>query len=144
MEKSKEVIEVLNDLVMVNNDRISGYQHAIKELKQGNEDLKLQFDHMIIGSQQIKSDLAHEIQVLSGDVENGTTGMGKIYRAWMDVKAIFTGESRQAILGNCEMGEDEIQKAYKKALDTERLPAFLRDLLTRQQTLLREAHNEIR
>ncbi len=33
MEKSKEVVEVLNDLVMINNDRIAGYQRAIKELK---------------------------------------------------------------------------------------------------------------
>ena len=71
MEKSKEVIEVLNDLVMINNDRINGYQHAIKELKSGDADLKTLFDKMIIESQQIKSDLAHEIQVLHGDVEQG-------------------------------------------------------------------------
>ena len=48
MEKSKIIIEVLNDLVRINNDRISGYQHAIKELKLENEDLKSIFDKMII------------------------------------------------------------------------------------------------
>ena len=37
MEKSKEVVEVLNDLVMINNDRITGYQRAIKELKQEDD-----------------------------------------------------------------------------------------------------------
>ena len=136
MEKSKEVIEVLNDLVMINNDRITGYQRAIKELKPDDEDLKSLFDQMIVESQQIKSDLAHEIQVLHGDVETGSTEMGKIYRAWMDVKAVFTGESRHTILSNCEAGEDAAQRAYKKALETDRLPAFLRDLLTRQQAIL--------
>ena len=144
MEKSKEVIEVLNDLVMVNNDRISGYQRAIKELKEDDSDLKLLFDQMIVESQQIKSDLAHEIQVLHGDVEQGSTGMGKIYRAWMDVKAVFTGESRHAVLSNCEAGEDAAQKAYQKALETERLPSFLRELLMRQQATLRDSHDEIR
>ena len=144
MEKSKEVVEVLNDLVMINNDRISGYERAIKELKQDDSDLKSLFDEMIIESQKIKSDLAHEIQVLHGDVEQGSTEMGKIYRAWMDVKAIFTGENRQAVLSNCEAGEDASQKAYKKALETERLPGFLRDLLTRQQETLRQSHDEIR
>jgi uncharacterized protein (TIGR02284 family) len=144
MEKSKEVVEVLNDLVMINNDRINGYQHAIKELKQDDDDLKSLFDHMIVESQQIKSDLIHEIQVLHGDVETGTTEMGKIYRAWMDVKAIFTGENRHSILSNCEEGEDAAQKAYKKALETERLPAFLRDLLSRQQSTLKDSHDEIR
>src|SRR3982750_4331945 len=72
MEKSKEVVEVLNDLVMIHNDRIAGYERAIKELKQDDNDLKTLFDQMIIESQQIKSDLAHEIQVLHGDVETGS------------------------------------------------------------------------
>jgi uncharacterized protein (TIGR02284 family) len=144
MEKSLEVIEVLNDLVLINNDRITGYQRAIKELKQNDSDLKSLFDHMIVESQQIKSDLAHEIQVLHGDVESGSTEMGKIYRAWMDVKAIFTGENRHSVLSNCEAGEDAAQKAYKKALETDRLPGFLRELLTRQQETLRQSHDEIR
>jgi uncharacterized protein (TIGR02284 family) len=144
MEKSQEVVEVLNDLVMINNDRITGYQRAIKELKTDDDDLKSLFDQMIIESQQIKSDLAHEIQVLHGDVEKGTTEVGKIYRAWMDVKAVFTGESRHSILANCETGEDAAQKAYKKALETDRLPAFLKDLLSRQQATLRDSHDEIR
>ncbi len=143
MEKSKEVIEVLNDLVMINSDRIAGYQRAIKELKPGNEDLKLIFDRMIIESQQIKSDLANEILVLHGDVEKGTSEMGKIYRAWMEVKAVFTGESRHKTLSNCEMVEDAVQKAYSKALETNRLPAFLRELLNSQQEILRFSHNEI-
>jgi uncharacterized protein (TIGR02284 family) len=144
MEKSQEVIEILNDLIMINNDRIDGYQRAVKELKQDDGDLKLLFDEMIVESQQIKSDLAHEIQVLHGDVEKGSTEMGKIYRAWMDVKAIFTGENRHTILSNCEAGEDAVQRAYKKALEMNRLPAFLRDLLIQQQETLRESHNEIR
>ena len=144
MEKSKEVVEVLNDLVMINNDRISGYQRAIKELKSGDADLKTLFDKMIVESQQIKSDLTHEIQVLHGDVEQGTTEMGKIYRAWMEVKSIFTGENRHAVLSNCEAGEDSAQKAYAKALETERLPAFIRDMLTSQRSMLRNSHDEIR
>ncbi len=144
MEKSQEVVEVLNDLVMINNDRITGYQRAIKELKDEDGDLKSLFDQMIIESQQIKSDLVHEVQVLHGDVEKGTTEMGKIYRAWMDVKALFTGENRHAVLSNCEAGEDAAQKAYKKALETDKLPGFLRDLLSRQQATLRESHDEVR
>lgn len=144
MEKSKIIIEVLNDLVMINNDRISGYQHAIKELKSEDEDLKSIFDKMIITSQQIKSDLTREIQVLHGDVETGSSPMGRIYRAWMDLKVIFTGESRNTALANCEAGEDKVLKSYKTALETDRLPGFLRELLTLQQATLRSAIDEIR
>jgi uncharacterized protein (TIGR02284 family) len=144
MEKSKEVVEVLNDLVMINNDRIVGYERAIKELKDQDGDLKTLFNQMIVESQKIKSDLAHEIEVLHGDVEKGTTEMGKIYRAWMSVKAVFTGESRHTVLSNCEAGEDAAQDAYKKALETDRLPVFLRDLLNQQKAKLKESHDEIR
>jgi uncharacterized protein (TIGR02284 family) len=144
MEKAKEIIEVLNDLVMINNDRVTGYEEAVKELKEEDQDLKSLFDHMIVESQQIRSDLVQEIQVLHGDVEKGTTEMGKIYRGWAGLKAIFTGDSRHAILSNCEFGEDAAQKAYKKALETDKLPAFLREMLIRQQTTLKVSHDEIR
>ena len=143
MEKAKEVIEILNDLVMINNDRINGYHHAIKELKSADADLKSVFDLMIVKSQQMKSDLAHEIQVLHGDVEQGSTEMGKIYRAWLEVKAVFTGEGRQVVLSNCAAGEDATQRAYKKAMETERLPVFLRELLASQQATLRHSQDEI-
>jgi uncharacterized protein (TIGR02284 family) len=144
MEKAKEIIEVLNDLVMINNDRIKGYEEAAKELKDDDQDLRSLFDHLIVESQQIKSDLIQEIQVLHGDVENKTTEMGKIYRGWAGLKAIFTGDSRHAILSNCEFGEDAAQKAYNKALETEKMPAFLRELLSNQQATLKVSHDEIR
>jgi len=107
-------------------------------------DLKSLFDVMIVESQQIKSDLTHEVQVLSGDAEKGTTEMGKIYRAWMSVKAVFTGNDRHSILSNCEYGEDAAQKAYQKALETDKLPGFLREMLIKQQEILRDSHDEIR
>ena len=144
MEKSKEVVEVLNDLIQINNDRIVGYQKAVHELKDEDKDLKSLFDDMIIESQQIKSDLVNEVQVLRGEVETGTTQSGKIYRAWMSVKAVFSGESRHAVLANCEFGEDAAQKAYKEALESDHLPAFIREMLVRQQEVLKASHDEVR
>lgn len=145
MEKAQEIVEVLNDLIQINNDRIVGYQKAVKELKSEDHDLRTLFDQLIIESQQIKSDLTREVSVLHGHAEtDGTTASGKIYRGWMAVRAIFSGESRHAVLANCERGEDAAQKAYRDALETEKLPAFLRDMLTSQQETLKESHDEIR
>ena len=33
MEKNRETIEVLNDLIQINNDRIVGYEKAIRDRK---------------------------------------------------------------------------------------------------------------
>jgi uncharacterized protein (TIGR02284 family) len=119
MQNTKETIEVLNDLIQINNDRITGYEKAIKETKAEDEDLKILFATMIAESHRNKIALATEVQTMGAEVENGTTTSGKIYRAWMDVKAVFTGHDRHTVLANCEAGEDAAKKAYRTALEHE-------------------------
>ena len=113
-------------------------------MKDGDSDLKSLYVEMIGQSHKHKSTLAQEVQVLGGDAETGTTASGKIYRAWMDVKAVFTGHDRQTVLNNCEFGEDAAQKAYKMALETEGLPADLRSTIIGQKADLRTSHDKIK
>jgi uncharacterized protein (TIGR02284 family) len=135
---------VLNDLVQVNNDRITDYERAIRETKPEDEDLKILYATMIAESHRNKIALATEVQALGAEIEQGTTTSGKIYRAWMDVKAIFTGNTRMTILANCEAVEDSTRQAYHSALEHEALPAYIRELLVRQEETLRADHDEIR
>ena len=144
MENNKKVVEVLNDLIQINNDRITGYERAIKELKDESADLKTLFEGYIDQSRNIRNELGTEVQTLKGEMDDGTTGSGKIYRAWMDVKAVFTGHDRHTVLENCEFGEDAAQKAYKSALETDDLPAYLVELISKQQIELRAAHDEVK
>lgn len=135
---------VLNDLVQINNDRIVGYEKALKELKEGDSDLKVLFAGFIAESHTNKLALATEITALGEDVDSGTTNSGKIYRAWMDVKALFSGHDRKTVLENCEFGEDAAQKAYKMALEDNSLPAYIRQLITEQKALLKESHDKVK
>ena len=144
MQNTKETIEVLNDLIQINNDRIVGYEKAIKETKAEDEDLKVLFATMISESHRNKIALATEVQTMGAEVENGTTTSGKIYRAWMDVKAVFTGHDRHTVLANCEAGEDAAKKAYRTALEHEALPAYIRELLVQQQDTILASHDEIK
>lgn len=141
---SKETIEVLNDLVTINNDRIVGYERALGETKSEDADLKQLFTSMIDESRKIRVDLAGEVQALGGEFEAGTTASGKLYRAWMDVKAVFTGHSRYAVLSNCERGEDAAQNAYKEALEENTLPGYIRTTLESQKAILRASHDRVR
>ena len=144
METRTVNAEVLNDLVQINNDRIAGYEKAISELKPEDSDLKTLFTRMIGESHQYKMALATEVQAQGEEIETGTTNSGKIYRAWMDVKAIFTGHDRQTVLNNCEFGEDAAQKAYKMALAEEDISSAIRALITDQKAALRISHDEIK
>ena len=142
--ETKEKTSVLNDLILINNDRIEGYQRAIKELEEGNADLKTLFTGMIAESHEYKAALANEVALSGEEVERGTTNSGKIYRAWMDVKATFTGGDRKSVLSSCEFGEDAAQKAYDMALKEEDLPAHLRSLISEQKASLKASHDQIK
>lgn len=144
MENKAVNTEVLNDLIQINNDRIVGYQKASEELSAEDQDLKSVFAEMIIQSQQNKSALTQEVQVLGEEPEKGTTTSGKIYRTWMDLKAVFTGHDRHTVLENCEFGEDSAKKAYKMAVETEGLSAYLYTLIADQQAALKQSHDKIK
>jgi len=144
MENNTINAEVLNDLIEINNDRIKGYQKAMDEAKDEDNDLKPLFAKMISQSQNIKSTLTQEVQVLGTQPAEGTTNSGKIYRAWMDVKAVFTGHDRYTVLNNCEFGEDAAQKAYKMALETEGVSSHVNSLITSQKSELRASHDEVK
>lgn len=144
MIQTSNTIELLNDLIKIHNDRVEGYTRAIEEFKTDDAELKALFLSMISESHEMKSDLANEIQVLKGTVDTGTTNSGKVYRAWMDVKAVFTGHDRKSILENCEFGEDAAQKAYDKVLNADDLPSYLRELIEGQKESLLASHDEIK
>ena len=150
MENTKETIDILNDLILINNDRIAGYEKAMEELKekhaahQEDLDLIVLFEKMIDESRELRNALGREVQVLGGEMAEGTMNSGKIYRVWMDLKAIFSGKDRHTVLENCEAGEDAAQKAYTEALAEEALPHFLHDMISGQKELLMESHDEIK
>ncbi len=139
-----QTIEILNDLIQINNDRIVGYERAIEELTQKDSDLKVIFATMIDQSREARNALGKEVQVLGKDMDTGTTNSGKIYRGWMDVKAIFTGHDRLTVLKNCETGEDAAQKAYNTALESKALPAYLHEMVSQQKQVLKASHDEVK
>lgn len=145
MTTNENLVEVLNDLVQINNDRIKGYEKAVEETKDIDVDLKAIFIKMAEESLKYKTELVTEVNRLGGEPATGTTGLGKIYRVWMDVKATFSGKDRQSVLEACEFGEDAAQKAYRDALASDaEIDADTRQLITSQQASLKTSHDIIK
>lgn len=141
---SKETASVLEDLIKINNDRIEGYEKALKDLKPEDADLRILFLKAIDQSRMMRTALGREIQTLGSDMPTGTSASGSIHRAWLELKATFTGHGRHAILSSCEYGEDAIQKAYESALSSEHLPEYLSTLVMDEKQELMVVHNEIK
>ena len=143
MELEKQA-EVLNDLVLINNDRVEGYRKAMEELKDEDNDLKLLFQKNVEQSRKYHTELVEVLARLGKSIETGTKTSGKIYRAWMDVKAFFGGSDRKVVLDNCEDGEDHALRAYEEALSSDDLTPDQRNLLIRQQAELKIVHDEVK
>jgi len=145
MYVNEKTTEVLNDLITINNDRIAGYDKAEKESDAEDGDLKSLFRQMSAESRSYVTDLSKYV-VASGEEPTSKTMLsGKIYRAWMDVKATFSGKDRKAILASCEFGEDAAQKAYDSALSSDaELPTEVRQLIMDQKTNLKKSHDRIK
>jgi uncharacterized protein (TIGR02284 family) len=144
MENTQAIIDILNDLIMINNDRIAGYEKAMEELKDKEDDLIVLFEKMIDESRNMRNALGREVQVLGGEMAEGTMVSGKIHRAWMDIKAIFTGNDRDTIIANCHTSEDATQKTYSAALEEKDLSHFLKDMINEQKQTLKASHDEIK
>ncbi len=145
MTTNGELVEVLNDLIQINNDRIIGYEKAVTEVEDIDVDLKSVFNKMADQSRALKTALATHVSNMGGEVAEGTTASGKIYRTWMDVRATFSGNDRQTALNSCEFGEDAAQRAYKEALASDAdMSTEVRQLIADQQAELKTSHDAIK
>ena len=145
MAQQDELITVLNDLIEINNDRVVGYERAIKESSDSDVDLKGIFNEMADQSRKYSSELKQEVMQLGGEPSTGTTNSGKVYRVFMDLKAAITGKDRESILGSCEYGEDVAQRAYEAALESDAtMSTEIRQLISTQKSNLKTSHDMIK
>jgi uncharacterized protein (TIGR02284 family) len=146
MKTDEKVIDVLNDLIRINNDRIDGYQKAAEEIKDAaDSEFKGVFFTMAEQSRNNLSALRNAVVNLGGEPARDTTASGKIYRVWMDVKATFSGDDTTAALKSCEFGEDAALKAYKDAQKEQvSWPTGIAALLAEQREDLQRSHDTIK
>jgi uncharacterized protein (TIGR02284 family) len=138
-----KTVDVLNELVVINNDRIEGYEKAAEETK--DPELKDIFHRFMSQSQKFKQELAQNVQQLGGEVKTGTKASGKLYRAFMDVKAALTGNDRKTVLDSCERGEDVALEHYKDALQSDaHLSPEVRQIVERQRDELQKSHDVVK
>ena len=145
MTNSENLSETLNDLVRINNDRITGYEKAADQAESIDVDLKVIFNKMAGESRDYIRELDEKVLSLGGKPSGDSTFAGKIYRTWMDVKNTFTGSDRTSILSSCEFGEDAAQKAYNEALESDaEMDAETRQLIMEQKNSLKTSHDIIK
>lgn len=142
MENQKS-ISILNELIIINNDRIEGYKTAHTETDE--TDMKIVFEEMQDTSENNLVELKAAVRMLGGTVEEGSLTRGDFYRFWMDFKATLTGNNRGTILDSCEFGEDKALEAYQKVIDKkDDLAADHFDMIVRQKAAIQADHDRVK
>src|SRR3978361_893507 len=106
METTEKTIDVLNDLVKINNDRVAGFEKAAENLEEDNNGLKPVFNKLAGESRDNAAQLAEKARQFNGETPEGSRVSGSLHHAWVEVKSTFTGNDLESILDECERGED--------------------------------------
>lgn len=136
-----EIISTLNDLIETSKDGEHGFNTCAEDVK--DMQLKEVFTAAAQRCAEGASELQEQVRLLGGDPDTRSSVAGTLHRAWVDVKAAITGKDEQAVLEECERGEDVAKKSYETAL-AKGLPDSIRSIVERQYQGVVENHDRVR
>lgn len=134
---TKELIETLED-------GREGFAKGAEKLRGDNEP---QLADTFVRFSEQRAKFSAELQTMAasyGDkVDDSGTFVATLHRGWLSLKDALTGSSPKGVLDAAEQGEDHAVKEFKKALDAD-ISAGLREIVQRQFTEVKAAHDEVR
>jgi uncharacterized protein (TIGR02284 family) len=136
-----DVISTLNDLIETCKDGEEGFLSCANNVKNPalKSFLEEKAQRCATGARQLRD----KVRELGGDPERSGSTAGAMHRAWVNIKSSVTGMDDQAILAECERGEDVAKRAYEKALQAD-LPADIRMLVETQYREVKANHDRVR
>jgi uncharacterized protein (TIGR02284 family) len=142
MADNDNVISVLNNLIETCKDGQNGFQTAAEGVKRS--EFKSLFYQYSQQRAQFAGELQDEVRRLGGDPEKAGSVAATLHRGWINMKSAVMGEDENAVLTECERGEDSAVSNYKDALADANLPSDVRTIVERQYAGVQEAHDRIR
>src|SRR6266480_3937806 len=142
MNDQKEVISTINSVIETLKDGQEGFKQAAEGVK--DPQLKSLFNDYSQQRTQFARQLQSHIQSMGEpEPETSSSAAGALHRAWINLKSAVTRGDDHAILAACERGEDSAVEEYKRGLDAN-LPEPVRDMIARQYSEIKNAHDRIK
>jgi uncharacterized protein (TIGR02284 family) len=135
------VISTLNDLIETCKDGEAGFRTCAEDAKDAQ--LKTIFINRAQDCTKGAIELQAIVRSLGGDPETKSSVSGTLHRRWVDIKSAITGGDDQAILNECERGEDVAKRNYRNALDKV-LPEEIRTVVERQYQGVLRNHDQVK
>lgn len=143
MAQQKEIISTINDLIETLKDGQRGFKEAAEAVK--DPELKSLFNQYSLQRSRFAGELQSEVIGLGeSKPEESSSAAGAMHRAWINLKSAVTSGDDHAILAECERGEDSAVGEYREAMEKETLSAPIRDIVSRQYSEVKSAHDRIK
>jgi uncharacterized protein (TIGR02284 family) len=139
--ENDEVIDTLNDLLETCRDGEYGFATSAEHTK--STELKSILVRHAGECRQAGLELQALIRQLGGEPDEGGSMSGAVHRGWVSVRSALSTSTDQAMLDECERGEDVAVASYRKALK-ENLPLSIRSIVQRQAEGAQRNHDQIK
>lgn len=143
MQNHDEFLDDLNELLSLSRDAQKGYTDTYMHVS--NKALHEWMRKHSEQRKQFTDELAAEIKRLGGDPDKDTSLLGELHRLWIDIKGSASSDDAEAMLEECERGEEKAVEEYGEMLEEHAdMPASTRSLLVRQKSQIQTALANIR
>ena len=136
-----EVIDALNDLL--ESCRVGEYGFTASAEHAESSNLKSTLVRHAEECRTAGQELQALVRQLGGTPDDGGTVSGALHRGWVSVRGSLSGYSDQAMLDECERGEDTAVARYREAL-AQNLPSSIRSVVERQAQGAQRNHDQIK
>ena len=139
---NENTLLILEKLLTLSKGAEEGFQLASEEVESS------ELQSLLLGYSLQRSRLWRELETaasaLGRNVPAGDGGVGdRTGRTWMMPGDAVPARNEQAVLSECERGEDAAIAAYALALEETELPPAVRAMLAAQSIEVKAAHGEI-
>ncbi|MEO6407340.1 MAG: PA2169 family four-helix-bundle protein [Burkholderiaceae bacterium] len=136
-----DVVECLNDLIETSKDGEYGFRTCAE--RASSIELKQTFNRRASDCAGAARELQALVAKHGGKAEDSGTIAGTMHRGWVSVRDAVSGTSDQAILDECERGEDSALGSYRKALKQD-LPDAVKQVVQKQMAGVQANHDEVK
>jgi uncharacterized protein (TIGR02284 family) len=143
MSQTTETVSTLNSLIETLKDGQEGFRQAAEAVKDSS--LKSLFNELSMQRSKFAGELQSQVvQLGDSKPETSSSTSGALHRAWINLKSAITSQDDHAVLAECERGEDSAVAEYKKAMEDGKLTGSARDVVSRQYTDVKAAHDRVK
>jgi uncharacterized protein (TIGR02284 family) len=136
-----DIISTLNDLIETSKDGEEGFRVCAEDIS--DPQLKTLFLDRAQTCAHAVRELQEQVVALGGKPETSSSVASNLHRRWVDIKAAVTGRDDEAILNECERGEDIAVKSYRNAVEKD-LPTDIKSLVERQYRGAQRNHDQVK